>query len=296
MEIKRVIITGFVILAGLSQRMGADVYESYIERFAEMAMEQQAEHGIPASITLAQGLLESGAGRSTLATQGNNHFGIKCHQDWQGKTMLRNDDRPNECFRVYNDPAESYKDHSIFLKRNRYSSLFDLEITDYQGWARGLSRCGYATDPNYADRLISIIERYGLSGYDRPGAGSVAETVIFIRDMLSMTHPIRKSKGLHYVVAFPGDTYSSIAKEFGIKEKKLKEYNDAGKASDIKEWEEVYLEPKHDNFDGSEKEVTIGEGEDMRSISQRYGIKLSTLKKLNKKAKDRSGTVLKLTQ
>lgn len=272
----------------------ADVFEDYISQYSPMAMEQMEEYGIPASITLAQGLLESSAGRSSLATKGNNHFGIKCHKEWKGKSMLRNDDAPNECFRVYNDPGESYRDHSRFLKRDRYASLFILDISDYQNWAKGLSRCGYATDPNYADRLISIIERYALYGYDSPGGPDIEETVAFIRETLTSTHPVRKTAGLHYVVAFPGDTYESIAKEFGMKSKILKEYNDAGKNNEIKEWEEVFLEPKKDTAPDGINSATIGDGESMRSVAQRFGMKLSAIKQLNKKAKDKPGTILRL--
>lgn len=281
------------LLAGILS-VQADVYEDYITGYSDMAIEEMEAFSIPASITLAQGLLESSAGRSPLATKGNNHFGIKCHKEWKGKTMLRSDDAPNECFRVYNNPAESFRDHSKFLKRDRYASLFQLELTDYQGWARGLSRCGYATDPNYADKLLTIIERYALYAYDIPGGLNPEETVAFIRESLASTHPVRKSRGLHYVVAFPGDTYASIAKEFGLKEKKLKEYNDGGNQKEIREWEEVYLEPKRDDAPEGVVSATIGEGESIRSISQRYGIKLSSLKKLNKKAKDRPGTILRL--
>lgn len=140
--------------------MLGNAYEDYIARYSAMAVEQMRLYGVPASITLAQGLLESGAGRSTLAAEGNNHFGIKCHKEWTGNSMLRNDDAPDECFRVYDSPEESFRDHSLFLRRQRYASLFDLPLTDYVGWARGLKKCGYATDPNYADRLISIIELY----------------------------------------------------------------------------------------------------------------------------------------
>ena len=271
----------------------ADVYEDYISEFSRIAVEQQEDYGIPASITLAQGLLESSAGRSPLATKGNNHFGIKCHNTWDGETMYRDDDAPNECFRVYNTPQESYIDHSKFLKRSRYKSLYDLEITDYQNWAKGLSKCGYATDPQYADKLVAIIERYALYCYDTGGINTIEETVAFIRESLSMSHPVRKSRGLHYVVAVPGDTYKGIAKEFGLKEKDLKEYNDS-KSGKIKEWEEVYLQPKKEEAASGPDEVTIGEGENMRSLSQRYGIKLSVLKSLNPKAKDTPGTILRL--
>lgn len=278
----------------LSFNAHGDVFTDYIERYSPIAIEQQEEFGIPASVTLAQGILESSAGRSTLATKGNNHFGIKCHKDWKGKSMLRDDDAPNECFRVYNNAEESYRDHSLFLKRERYKPLFKLELTDYKGWATGLRQCGYATDPNYAARLITIIERYALYNFDTANSGIDEEIIEFILGTLSSAHPVRKTNGLHYVVAFPGDTYKSIAKEFGIKEKKLKEYNDAGRKDKIKEWEEIYLEPKKDYASGTDRNVTIGEGETLRSVSQRYGIKLKALKSLNKKAKDQPGTILKL--
>lgn len=291
----RILLT-FIFLIGVQGMLlcKGDVFGDYIDKYASIAVEQMSEHNIPASVTLAQGLLESSAGRSTLAREGHNHFGIKCHKEWQGATMLRDDDAPDECFRVYEDDADSYRDHSLFLKRARYAPLFDLDITDYSGWAKGLSKCGYATDPNYADRLISIIERYALYEYDRTSTPDIDATVKFIRDMLASSHPVRKSHGLHYVVAFPGDTYASISKEFGIPAKKLREYNDAGNAKEIKEWEEVYLEPKNDTAPKGVKRATIGDGETMRSVAQRYGIKLATVKKLNKNAKDRPGTTLRL--
>ena len=186
-------------------------YEEYIERYSALAVDHQNEYGIPASITLAQGLLESAAGRSRLASKGNNHFGIKCHKEWKGKTMLRDDDARDECFRVYSSVEESFADHSRFLRRDRYKRLFDLDVTDYQGWARGLRKCGYATDPNYAARLITIIERYSLYVFDTTEGRNVEETVAFIADHLVKSHPVRRSRGLHYVVGTPGDTYSSIA-------------------------------------------------------------------------------------
>lgn len=271
-------------------------YSDYIATFSGYAIEEQEEFGIPASITLAQGLLESGAGRSRLATEGNNHFGIKCHNEWKGKTMLRDDDAPDECFRVYDSPRESFRDHSRFLSRPRYRELFSLPPTDYAAWANGLKKCGYATDPNYAARLITIIERYNLYEFDTEAGRAQEETILFIRDALASTHPLRKSRGLHYVVAYPGDTYEGIAKEFGISAKKLRQFNDAGKKSGIKEWEEVYLQEKHDDAPEGVTTATIGEGESMHSVAQRYGMKLSVLKSLNKKSKDKEGTVLKLVK
>lgn len=272
----------------------SDPYEEYIDRYSALAIEHQDEFGIPASITLAQGLLESAAGRSTLATKANNHFGIKCHKEWKGKSVKRNDDAPNECFRKYNTVEESFRDHSLFLRRSRYQKLFKLDVTDYQNWAKGLRECGYATDPNYAARLITIIERYSLYTYDTESGRNSEETVAFIRDMLVRTHPVRRSRGLHYVVATPGDTYASIAKEFNLKPKKLMKYNDAGKDHEIKAWEEVYLEEKLDDAPEGMVSVTIGEGESLHSVAQRYGVKVKTIKDLNKKAKDEPGTVLKM--
>ncbi|MCM1219043.1 MAG: glucosaminidase domain-containing protein [Lachnospiraceae bacterium] len=272
----------------------ADHYTDYIEKYSDIAVEQQDRYGIPASITLAQGLLESGAGRSTLATEGNNHFGIKCHSDWTGASMLRNDDAPDECFRVYDNARQSFEDHSRFLSRKRYAPLFEHAATDYVSWARTLRECGYATDPNYADKLITIIERYTLYAYDTPGGRQVEETAGYILEHLRTSHVIRRSRGLHYVVATPGDTYSGIAREFNMPLKKILAYNDVNKDGRIRAWEEVYLEEKKDEGPGKVKKATIGEDESMHSISQRYGMKLSSLKALNPKAKDKPGQKLKL--
>lgn len=271
-------------------------YTDYIERYCTMAVEQQQKYGIPASITLAQGLLESAAGCSTLATEGNNHFGIKCHSSWQGPTMLRDDDAPDECFRVYADAAESFEDHSRFLaKGRRYASLFELEQTDYKGWATGLSTAGYATDPNYAPRLISIIEQYGLYMYDRPDADAEDPAALFIMEQLKHNHAVRRSRGLHYVIAVPGDTYASIAKEFSINPADLARYNDAESPdTEIKAWEEVYFQPKLDTAPAGVKSVTIGEDESAHSVSQRYGVTMSLINRLNPKYKDEPGTRLRL--
>lgn len=271
-----------------------DPYREYIETYWEMAVEQQSAHGIPASITLAQGLLESRAGLSSLATEGNNHFGIKCHNEWKGDTLLRNDDAANECFRSYASAAESFADHSRFLLRKRYEPLFRNDPSDYASWAKGLRACGYATDPNYASRLITIIERYALYLYDTEAGRRAEEDAGFIHDILRSTHPVRRSRGLHCVIASPGDTYSSIARELGISKKKLMAYNDVTRDSEIKAWEEVYLEEKRDSASDGIESATIGEGETMHSISQRFGIRLNALKALNPKAKDRPGTTLRL--
>ena len=288
-----------IYISVLCRGVAANHYEAYIEQYAEMAVEQMNRYGIPASITLAQGLLESAAGRSTLAREGNNHFGIKCHSEWTGASMLRNDDMPNECFRVYSSAADRFRDHSLFLRRNRYASLFDLEMTDYIGWANGLKRCGYATDPNYAARLISIIELYSLqnfdvAGYNRFSNNDAAETAEFIHKMLKRTHVVRRNRGLHYVIAQPGDTYYKIARELNVNPAQLLKYNDVDKDGEIKSWEEVYLQEK---LDASPKDIaraTIGEGESFHSLAQRFGMKLSRLRELNPDTPDRPGETLRL--
>ncbi len=271
-----------------------DVYNDYISTYSDMAVEQQLSYGIPASITLAQGLLESAAGRSSLATKGNNHFGIKCHNVWQGDTMIRSDDAPNECFRVYKNAAESFSDHSRFLLKKRYASLFELDPLDYRGWAQGLRKCGYATDPNYASRLIAVIERYALYLFDTEGGRNAEENADFIQATIAASHPVRRNRKLHYVIAAPGDSYSSIAKEFRMDASRLMAYNDVRRDHKIKDWEEVWLEPKHKDAPEGINYVTIGEGESIHSIAQRYGMLVSSIKTLNPKAKDRTGTILRL--
>jgi flagellum-specific peptidoglycan hydrolase FlgJ len=140
--------------------------EAYIQKYSSIAQDQMRKYGVPASITLAQGILESGSGKSKLAAEANNHFGIKCHDTWNGATMHIDDDAPNECFRKYKSVEQSFEDHSVFLKKPRYEELFLLEITDYKGWAQGLKKCGYATSSTYAKNLIDLIEKYELTQFD----------------------------------------------------------------------------------------------------------------------------------
>ena len=294
---KRIIHLTLLLLSAAMPATGfaaTNAYEDYIRLYADMAVEQMNAYGIPASITLAQGLLESAAGRSTLAREGNNHFGIKCHKEWTGSTMLRNDDAPDECFRVYSSAADSFRDHSLFLRRKRYAELFDLQPNDYTGWARGLKKCGYATDPNYADRLISIIELYSLYTFDSFDLRQLEEGADFIHRNLLSRHIIRKSRGLHYVVARPGDTYAKIAKELKISKKKLLLYNDVESDGEIKAWEEVYLQPKLEDAPADITTATVGDGESLHSLSQRFGIRLHNLLSLNPEATDAPGTVIRL--
>jgi flagellum-specific peptidoglycan hydrolase FlgJ len=163
-----ILLTAFFFLpfSLFAQYTEADIY-NYIETYKEIAIKKMVEHKIPASITLAQGVFESASGTSRLATEANNHFGIKCHREWQGDTIKHDDDALQECFRKYNEPEESYNDHSLFLtSRPRYANLFKLDVMDYQSWAHGLKAAGYATNPQYADKLIGLIERFNLAKQD----------------------------------------------------------------------------------------------------------------------------------
>ena len=187
---------------------------NYIKEFSGIAKEEMLQYGIPASITLAQGILESGAGVGELTLKANNHFGIKCHTGWEGDTVYHDDDERGECFRKYSDPKYSYRDHSLFLtQRSRYQELFKLRKDDYRGWAKGLRKAGYATDPKYPEKLIGIIERYNLEAYDEEVLGK----------KISSVNPNDSKIGTYSVQA--GDTLYSISKRFNVTVETLKEYN-----------------------------------------------------------------------
>ena len=218
-------------------------YVTYIDKYKDLAIEQMKEHKIPASITLAQGLLESGAGMSELARKSNNHFGIKCGGSWKGRTVRHDDDARQECFRAYKNPRDSYEDHSTFLTRGaRYAFLFKLDITDYKGWARGLKKAGYATDPSYANRLITIIEDYDLYKYDAQGVYSKRK--LRKHPWLLNPHPVYIANDIAYVVARSGDTFKELGDEFGISWKKLVKYNDLQRDYTLTQGDIIYLKAK----------------------------------------------------
>lgn len=267
-------------------------YEDYIKKYRELAVDEMKKYHIPASITLAQGLLESGAGQSTLARKSNNHFGIKCGSDWNGKTVRHDDDARGECFRAYKHPKQSYEDHSKFLAgRPRYASLFKLKITDYKGWARGLKRAGYATNPRYADQLIDIIELYDLDKYDKKGG------LKWMKENPNPHQPYIANE-LLYIIVWAGDSWKSISKEFDISQKKLRKYNDLYKGYALQVGDIIYLEEKNKRADKEHIIHVLRAGESMHGISQKYGIRLKNLYKLNKMdAEDPSpevGTILRL--
>ena len=260
-------------------------YQQYIDQYKDVAIEQMKKHRIPASITLAQGLFESGAGRSELARKGNNHFGIKCH-GWKGRTVHHDDDARNECFRAYDNAYESYEDHSRFLvSGKRYQGLFSLKTTDYKGWAHGLKAAGYATNPNYATKLIQIIELYKLyeydhaKHYDRFLASATKDRV----GPGGMNHPIYKFNNNYYLKARRGDTFMSIAKEVGISERKLASYNELPVSASLSEGDIVYLKKKAKKAPKSyvDRLHYVRAGESMYSISQLYGIRMKNLYKMN---------------
>ncbi|MDD7247737.1 MAG: glucosaminidase domain-containing protein [Prevotellaceae bacterium] len=274
-------------------------YKDYIRKYKDIAIEQMLKHDIPASITLAQGLLESGAGRSSLATQGNNHFGIKCH-DWTGASMRRDDDARNECFRVYRNARESYEDHSLFLKKKRYANLFRLRRTDYKGWAKGLKACGYATNPQYASRLIDIIETYELDKYDKARTFDhfIAKHEGTVLDGFA-AHTIDYRNKNYFVVARRGDTFASIGKEYDVSARKLARYNERNKKDVLQDGDIVYLKKKRSSAEKIYKRRphVVKAGESMYDIAQKYGIRLKYLYKKNKLQPDympRVGDVLKV--
>jgi LysM repeat protein len=318
-QISKVVLLSILLLAtSITAQTLNTAYLSYIEQYHLLAEKQQKEYGIPASITLAQGLLESGAGKSFLSISSNNHFGIKC-AEWTGDKMYHDDDEKGECFRKYNEVVDSYEDHSAFLRnRSRYASLFMLTQTDYEGWAFGLKKAGYATDPTYAYKLISIIETYELQKFDNGDYFSNNE--IKLQEIQQKqeknergrksghyggmgtvkaftTHEMKKVNGVLFVTAIKGDSYSAIADEFNIKQYEIFNYNDIEQGADLKAGTRVYIAQKKKKAPKECLTHRVLVGESMRSISQDYGIKVVELYKLNNMPfadGAKLGTILKL--
>lgn len=268
-----------IAVATSAQVKWNQTFQNYIDQYKDLAIEQMLKHRIPASITLAQGLLESGAGRSELARKGNNHFGIKCH-GWSGRSVYHDDDETQECFRAYNSAKESFEDHSKFLATSaRYKRLFQLPRTDYKSWAYGLKECGYATNPQYAQKLIQLIELYQLHQYDVPGSKH-HQPVVSPADQ----HIIRIYNKNLYVVARRGDTFKTIADEVGLSYRKLAKYNERDRRETLSEGDIVYLKKKQKRADKAFKNKyhVVQRGESMYTIAQKYGIRLKSLYKKNR--------------
>ena len=289
-----VILLSALCLADTPQR-------SYIEKYSGLAIEEMYRTGVPASITLAQGLLESGYGLSELAVKGNNHFGIKCHNTWTGAKVYHDDDRKGECFRKYDSPEESFKDHSDFLRyRDRYKFLFDYELTDYESWAYGLKAAGYATDPKYPEKLIRLIEEYELYLYDtmqpateedevqqipespaqleqaRPLTGSQREVFRY-----ALSRQMYSQNGVPFVYAEEGETYESIAKSYRLFRKEILKFNDLKEDAELLPGTVVYLQKKKKVSHPGLDRYVVEEGQTLWEISQRFAVRMKDLCRLN---------------
>jgi hypothetical protein len=273
--------------------------EEYIAHYADDAVREMKKSGIPASITLAQACLESSDGNSPLAVEANNHFGIKC-ANWPGPGYYQDDDAPNECFRKYSSAFESFDDHSNFLKsRPRYASLFELDPTDYRGWAHGLKKAGYATDPNYADRLIKIIEDYNLHRYDTGNESAVAYASATGRALPHSQHSFKKIvevpsaapvdiyterkvmtiNGASYILARSGDNFKKLSEELHLGYWQLPKYNELPGDANLTAGQVVYITPKKRNAEV--KNYIVKEGDDLHAIAQQLGIKSKFIRKYN---------------
>ena len=271
--------------------------EIYIEKYSSLAVEEMYRSGIPASITLAQGLLESGNGCSELALKSNNHFGIKCHNNWEGKKVYYDDDAKGECFRKYPKPEDSYRDRSDFLRyRARYRFLFDLEHTDYEGRAHGLKKAGYATDPKYPQKLIRLIEEYELYRFDvrddhkkvRPESPAQIEKVepltgrkqeIF---QFSLSRQMYSINGVPFVYSIEGESYASIAARYNLFLKEILRYNDLKEDQTLYPGTVVYLQKKKKQAARGLDKHVVESAETLNEIAQRYAVRLSSLCRMNR--------------
>ncbi len=256
--------------------------EEYIANYKDDAIKEMYLHKVPACITLAQGMLESGNGNSALCRNANNHFGIKCHKEWGGETYIMDDDSANECFRKYDNVLDSYSDHSMFLfSRSRYAALFELNINDYKGWCYGLKAAGYATDPRYPERLIQLIEKYNLQDLNKiedtpkqnfPAHDKLKEEMV-IREVYRFNH-------IRFVIAKENDSFYKIAHDFNIELDEILAYNDLSKTDKLMYGQKIYIQKKRRK--ALEPYHVVQKNETLKSISQLHGIRLSMLCKKNK--------------
>lgn len=311
---KSVIIALAVMALPLMAQKQNQTYLDYIEQWKETAVQQQTDYGVPAAITMAQALLESAAGQSELALNARNHFGIKCTSDWFGGVYYYDDDSRGECFRQYADAHESFKDHSLFLQRPRYATCFEIAVEDYEGWAHRLKACGYATDPGYAPKLIKIIEDYRLDTLaatpelfgkkePEPQKPLKAEVVhqtepikVFTQEpeppyvapisareekkTFLLTHPVKRCNGIKYVDAREGDTYANIAFRLNVRERQLREWNDA-LGRDLAVGDRVFMSAKKKKVPAEKTVLWVHPGESLWEICQREGIQIAQVQKLN---------------
>ena len=311
---KAIFLAGILLfcLPGLLRAQVRQTREEYIDRYKHIAVEQMERYGIPASIKLAQALFESDNGNSRLAREANNHFGIKCKSNWTGQTISHTDDAPDECFRKYPSVEESYRDHSEFLDKSaRYQDLFKLDPTDYKGWAHGLQKAGYATNPQYAQQLIKIIEDYQLFLLDEGQDVRIAENAAPVEepvaepipsaspaDMVDVDnysvsiqgrnggHTVYRNNGSLFIVVRDGDKLESVASEFRVSPKKLIKYNDLDIHSNVKTGDMIYIRPKAKRSSNGKMIHVARDGETLHSISQMYGIRLKSLCNINRRSRD----------
>ncbi len=294
--LKKLLLSLFLLHASLFAQENISLPE-YIETYKHIAMAEMRESGIPASIKLAQAILESGFGNGELAVYANNHFGIKCH-GWQGMTYYYDDDEPGECFRKYTDPVQSFLDHSEFLStRPWYATLFELEPDDYVAWAHGLKEAGYATNPQYAHKLIRIINEHELDRFDRKAfdPGYLAAEHLYAdrpdekeKMLAEQTEDISPEEDqrriliynrIKYVIAGEGDTPRSLARELDMRPRQIINYNNLDGPEPFEAGQRVYLQPKRRK--GGEAYHIVSQGDTMEEISQRYGIRIENLYRRN---------------
>lgn len=271
------------VFASMTYAQRNAAYQQYIDQYKDAAIDQMRRYHIPASITLAQALLESGAGSSYLATKANNHFGIKVGTGWDGPYVKRDDDKPGERFRKYKNVADSYEDHSRFLQQNRYRKLFDLNPLDYKAWARGLKACGYATSPTYASLLIKIIETYELNDLDEDRLGLRKKKYREPEIVTYTRHQVTTVNGIRCVVVRAGDTWDALAKETHVSKKQLLKFNEVDEDFELPVGMNVFLDKKAKKAAAQYKDTwhKVKPDESMYTISQFYGIRVAALYKMN---------------
>ena len=328
-----IIIAAMVLGMSAAAQKQNPTYLAYIEQWKETAVQNQADYGIPASIIMAQALLESAAGTSELAVNARNHFGIKCTSEWFGGVYYYDDDSKGECFRQYANAAESFKDHALFLQRPRYATCFEIAIEDYEGWAYRLKACGYATDKNYAPKLIKIIEEYRLDTLGVTGDGTELNSgsaalnsaalnsaalnsdqrshstatkpvvvhrtepiAVITRDpeppyeeplsakdekkLFLLQHPVKKCNGVSYVSAREGDSYANVAFRLNVRERLLREWNDA-LGREMKIGDRIYMGAKKKKVAPEKTLMWVHPGESLWEVCQREGIQMARVQQLN---------------
>ncbi len=304
--------------AAAQTRRTRQTREEYVERYKSIAVAHMERYGIPASITMAQGILESDSGNSRLSVESNNHFGIKCKRNWTGPRVFHDDDAPDECFRAYESVEASYHDHAVFLDTQpRYDSLFAYSSTDYKSWARGLKAAGYATAPDYAQRLVRLIESMKLYLLDRPQGerayadhrrGKSLEEIertsysdaerlavggyLIDPDNYRVTinahegYNVYTTNGVHYILAKENDTFENIGRKFRLSAGNLRKFNDVKRRVQPAQGEVVFIERKKTAWQGNARHHICREGETSWAVAQSYGIRSRSLEKLNGLKKD----------